>query len=190
MAEVVFDADKFRKHVKEAFRRVAEEAAQDIQNAYELSIDEFYKSYEPRRYRRTYSTYKASSGYGKNGKNLVIQTGEYAYEAGIMVNPSYIPGTPYYHYVNGVKTPQDTGFIFGNTFDEGLHGFQGYKYKQSISSNWKDKKGNSITWRHKQRWYYGNKERTTSPKEQMDRRFKDILKTVETKINRAMYEFI
>ena len=172
-----FDVEAFKRHVSESFKEVAIWSAGEIQKAYKTAVQAFYDDYTPKQYRRTKSTFKASSGYNKSGEELVTQVGECAFEAGIKVDPGLIPGQPYYHTVDGERVPQDTAFIFSNTFDKGLHGFQSMSVRK--------KKYNS-PWKYKLMRYVGGRNRGDPPKAKVDREYRAIGRQLQTRINSAL----
>lgn len=178
MAQTEFNAAKFKQHVKEVLREVAEDVAFDIEMAYEKSIDEFYNDYSPRKYKRTYSTYLASTGY--NNKNMVVQNGEYSFIAGIDVSPFNIPGSPYREHItsSGIAVTKD--FIFSNTFDKGLHGFQSGEYKKKFADehDWADGK----KWKNRSTRIVNSVSRSNPPEEAMRRRFKEIVRSIEPRM--------
>lgn len=108
------------KEINDIFNQAINDTAEDIlvevEQAYENVIETFYKSYPTKR-KRTYSLYKASSGY----ENLFTPNNMY-YENGIPiigidVHSSFIPGTPYRADVNGNE------WVFDRSFEQGIHGF-------------------------------------------------------------------
>lgn len=113
----IFDVEKLKKNLDKALRIVAEETGEKIQVAYVSTIQAFYGEYGPASYDRTYSTFKASSGYG--GKPVFKKTGEMMYESGITLNPGFM-GDPY-RKKHGWDPSAD--FIFDRTFNKGIHGF-------------------------------------------------------------------
>lgn len=119
-----------RKVAQNASRIMAEEVHFRIEQHYERVIELFYQDYKPRRYKRTYSTYLASSGYrDPNTGSLaalsgnIKQVGKY-WQSGIRVSGANIPGNPYYSI--STHKPYDKMKVFENTFVRGMHGGQGF----------------------------------------------------------------
>ena len=187
-----FDVDKFMNHFSDALKETAEWAAGELQYAYEDAITAFYNDYSPHSYRRTFATYQASSGHRKSPSQLVIKNGKFNFEAGIKVDPGNIHGTPYYHYVDGHKTPQDTAFIFDNTFDKGLHGYNGSTFKQFYNKYFSDEivAGKRAKWKHRMVVEYQGKKRkkrnATPPISLMEKSYKAIGRQIASKMSAAI----
>ena len=174
--------DKFKQQIMENFYNALEEMAQviseQVQEAYTEVIDDFYNfaafpykgkygidyTNTPNSYNRTFSLYRASSGY-HDLYSSVWNYGDYV-EGGIEVAPENIGYNPY---------RADTDWVFNRSFFEGIHGFYS---KSKTGKNWLIKK-----YRNKFR-KKGSKEMGFSfvaplknkpiPKEFMDKKFKKI----------------
>ena len=106
------------KKYKDAIRQFAEEVSFQIEKGYEDAIEAFYADYgpnngEPWVYKRTLSTYSASSSSENpfDPKNI-RESGDY-FSPGTIVSSKYIPGNPY-------RAEKD--WVFGRTFYKGIHG--------------------------------------------------------------------
>lgn len=109
------------KKVNKAMAATAKEIGLEIEKSYESAIDAFYAdkvfymNYPTRTnmpmYDRTYSLYKASSGY-KRLKNTYRKRGN-DWLVGIIVDTSLI-GEPYKESAN---------YVFGRAYERGIHGF-------------------------------------------------------------------
>lgn len=91
--------------------QVGTEITGEVIEAYNESIDMFYNDYTPKKYDRTYSTYKASD----NGANNYISASGTSVNmrCGIMLYPENL-GSPY-------KDPASV--VYPRTFQGGIHGF-------------------------------------------------------------------
>ena len=103
----------FKKKYNKAVKEFAQEIAHEIERAYESVIDMFYEDYDPLYYRRTYSTYLASTGYNHLYEPWNFQHIGDSYFVGINVDGSNIPGNPYRAYKH---------WVFDRTFYKGIHG--------------------------------------------------------------------
>lgn len=101
-----------KRRAKIAARKTAKKVTADIQKMYKETVTEFYDHYDPSSYKRTFSTYEGSDGYGKENFDP-IEVGD-DYLAGIEVSPSNIEGDPY---------EADKDYVFERTFVKGIHGF-------------------------------------------------------------------
>lgn len=164
------DLKTFKRDLDTACRHVAKEVGEEIQLEYSKQIRWFYEDYSPSSYKRTYSLWTASSGYGHKqtwGRNKYM-----SYWGGITVDSSQISGDPYRKpYLHGWNTGDvgssdfkrsreeresikresrgssphwrvPTAEIFERSFLKGIHGFtRGY----TVYSTWKrgKKKGDS-----------------------------------------------
>ena len=117
---------KIKKDADKACQLVAKETGEEIQEAFVESVRDFYSSYSPSSYRRTRSTYEASSG--KHGKKH-WRIGEMHFGFGIRVDPSYM-NEPYNvgHHGWAKYGLATASFIFGRTWDQGIHGFMKREY--------------------------------------------------------------
>lgn len=180
--------DAVRADVERRFKNYLEDFAGEmtyqIESAYESVIDSFYAEYEPRSYRRTFSTYEASD---KTNDLFGFTPVSDGYEAGITVDSENIPGKPY---------RADTHWVFTRTFKEGIHGFTKAEY-----SKWKEKRefglkveyslngiqgglnaylqanrNKSILYRSKKipKKYFVKSIKAKSPKEAMDKSYKHL----------------
>lgn len=122
---------------------IGEEIALRMKKAYIRVINAFYDDYEPKRYKRTWSTYQASNANKANSLADFLKNGDVKFSsnangrrvrAGIKVNADNIKGTPYYRLfgednrflgdpVFSRHTPVDTKVVFYNTFVKGKHGY-------------------------------------------------------------------
>lgn len=113
--------EEFRIDVENKFNMALADMAAEttfaIEYAYESVVQSFYDEYGPNNgdpwyYKRTYSTYEASSraddpfGYTPIEANV--------FESGIEVDHENIPGSPY---------RADKHWVFTRTFNEGIHGY-------------------------------------------------------------------
>lgn len=137
------------KYIKSAATEATEEMAYqvstDIERMFRDAVSQFYYSYTPRAYKRTFSTYQASSNYENMGRYKITGNN---FEAGISVDPSNIQGQPYHnHWGKDRGKPMDTEWVFNRTFYEGIHGIlkhdidklnknrrKGFIYKRSKNS--------------------------------------------------------
>ena len=132
----IIDVETIKRRVMPALGRAATELGKEIYQEYVIAINKFYDSYTPEnghpyRYKRTYSTYLAAWGvggksvYAKPNVTTFVSSGYISYEAGIIVDPSNIPGNPYFkdkpHGWGEDKLTNEN--IFPRTFDQGIHGF-------------------------------------------------------------------
>lgn len=117
------NVDEIKIKIAPGLERVARKIGSRIELDFERSIDMFYEDYDPRYYKRTSNTYKASSGY-KNPNSTWIKIGDLEYECGIDVDPSNMDQGAYAKKggwgSHGLATPD---FIFPRTFVRGIHGF-------------------------------------------------------------------
>lgn len=138
---------ELEKNIKQAAKQAAKETAEEltyqVQVAYRNAIDLFYEDkvffdhYEnpenrgtpvfyntPRRYKRTFSTYEASSGFEltdsigsgrdiSNYVNIYHKGDEMGYFGGITVSEHNIKGNPY---------KISKSYVFERTFKYGIHG--------------------------------------------------------------------
>lgn len=157
---------KVEKGLKKALEETAEDILFEIEKAYEDTVDDFYDDYDPRWYKRTHSTYLASSGYDDlyNDKNF-HRIGEDDYRVGINVSSGNIPGNPYRSKwrpeEGGQKKQVDKEWVFRRTFDEGIHG------KTSTKNLKKNRKYFEST-------VTSIKPMSPTPKKRMDERFAKI----------------
>lgn len=109
----ISDLDSLKQAFNDSVQELAEEVVFDTQLIYEHAIDMFYKDYTPLWYRRTYSTFAASSG--ANGvftPHNIRNMGAY-WETNITIDSNNIVGHPY---------RADTDWVFTRTFLKGIHG--------------------------------------------------------------------
>ncbi len=116
----IIDIGAIIREVDEAIGKAAKEAGDEIQAAFNESVDNFYDSYHPSSYNRTLSTYRGSSAARNHRTHRKL--GSMRHECGITVDSSYIGGNPY------TKNPKhgwdpSVDFIFDRTFFQGIHGF-------------------------------------------------------------------
>lgn len=89
---------------QELLTRKANEIADDVKELARASIQEWYDAYSPSSYRRTYSTFAASTRICNIGKTVAV--------AGVRIMPSNVPDM----YKDGVA------YVFPRTFSQGIHG--------------------------------------------------------------------
>lgn len=128
--EILSDVDK---KLQLAMRRTAMELSMEIEIAWERVIDEFYNHYIPKWYDRTYSTYKASSGYSEIMSGTLMpyrckKEKDGSYLVGITVSSDNIPDNPYDPDADGKP---DKDWVFTRTFEKGYHG-----YNQHEARDW------------------------------------------------------
>lgn len=111
--------------VNMAMIEMAADMTYAIESAYESVIQSFYDDYNPRWYRRTYSTYEASNKINNPFGFSPISDG---FESGIIVDSANIPGNPY---------RADKDWVFDRTFGQGIHGFFKWEYKQWLNQRMK-----------------------------------------------------
>lgn len=112
MANLTNDIMKdLKPRFDKALKSTAEEVSFEIEKTYEDCIQSFYEDYEPMYYRRTLSTYLASSNYNDIFK--IDEIGNSAFRAGITVDAHNIHGDPY---------RADKEWVFNRTFEKGIHG--------------------------------------------------------------------
>lgn len=119
-------ADEIKADVNQALKKAAVDAAVEMQKAFNLSINQFYDAYHPNKYRRTYSTYKASSGNDSSGHfadpKSMISGGDGSYTVTLSVDGGRIPAVA---YAKKKPTGQNLSAteIFSRVWYEGIHGF-------------------------------------------------------------------
>lgn len=109
------DIEIFKKSYKTALEKTAQKIGKEIEKAYESQITRFYNDYTPILYKRTNSTWWASSGY-RNYESWSTYLGDLQYQAGINIDPANIQsnrGDPY---------RADTDWVFNRTWHLGIHG--------------------------------------------------------------------
>lgn len=118
--------DDVIKKIQDGFDNVMQSAASDfgraMQNGFDNAIDNFYASYAPRSYRRTYMLYQLSNCSIYNSGKLWQKIGDHQYSGGIMVSPIYVPAGAY------IKVPPHGLFMNANkvfelSYMRGIHGF-------------------------------------------------------------------
>lgn len=181
---IVSDA---RKNVFQAVRSAAQEIGDDIEQAFEDVIQAFYDDYSPTWYRRTDSLWYASSSYGngflrRNSSDIVPTLrgdsgNTISYEVGIKVSGSNYGFNPYVRFNGDRPSWLTPDWVFDRAFYKGIHGF-------SQGSVWKHNKGMSkdsywrpVTVPHRM---------SPTPETLMNRKFKQIEKSVESKIANAL----
>lgn len=121
MGKKLIDIEKeLKKALIPALKQTAVQINGLIEDEFEHAVYAFYQDYEPKYYRRTYSTYYASSLYD-NDEGLLNpkELSEGLFEAGISVSSDNIPGQPYYK--KGQHRP-DKEWVFKRTYYKGIHG--------------------------------------------------------------------
>ena len=107
--------ERYVKLVTESFNKAVKDTAEEIsfriESIYESAIEDFYLSYEPKSYSRTYSTFLGSNHYETPFEYM--QFGN-TYFSGIQVDSGNIPGDPYRAKKN---------WVFDRSFYKGIHGF-------------------------------------------------------------------
>lgn len=119
--------DDFYNAVGEA----AQELTFEIQEAYEKSVDEFYKAYNPCLYKRTENTYRASDHFNQSWVEKESQKTSYGYLAGITISSNYIKPNGGEEYIGGLMSIHERyddvmDFVFGRSFKKGIHGFNSH----------------------------------------------------------------
>lgn len=104
-----------------ALAELADQTGREIQTAYDDVIDEFYASYSPVSYDRTYSLYSASnrSRLSPNAR-YYENVGTLSYTAGIEVDASFMDSDYVGWAPNGTYTDAE---IFNRAYNGGIHGF-------------------------------------------------------------------
>lgn len=158
---------KIKKALDKATKKTAEELTFQIEHAYECAIDNFYNSYTPSWYNRTYSTYLASDRYDSIYDSPLKKIGE-AYEAGININSKNIGKNPY---------RADKEWVLERTFEKGIHGYTFAEMKK-----WKYSASKKISVRRDRysielRWNKGMTKLNQPPKDYMDKWFKHEITT-------------
>ena len=153
-------------NVNAAVRRVAVVIGNEIHEAYNTAINNFYSDYSPRIYDRTGALKdQGAKGVGGRDKNYK-QLFKGCYEAGITVGPENYEGNPYEKpYPHGLE--MNPSIVFPMAFERGIHGFT----KVTVSRYNKDKsKGNGY-------WFVRKKSRpkkSSSPKKEVRAKFEEI----------------
>lgn len=146
MAKEIGDIQKLvKKNMHMALLRTSEDFHEKISAAYDKTIDKFYSDYSPLWYKRTYSTYKASStnAFGLWNDEDFIDEGD-SFTVGTRVSPEFIPGNPYLHK-SGKKGYAQKEWVFKNTFKLGVHGIWAFKEKERTRiKRFKSKNGERI----------------------------------------------
>ena len=101
-----------------ALYNVATNIGIKIQELYNQTVFEFYDSYTPHRYNRTFMTLRGSDAYRTINDPVAYEGG---YKTGISVSPDNIPGNPY-------RLDKDS--VFERTFVEGYHGYNNKEIKE------------------------------------------------------------
>ena len=93
------------KEINAYIAQKANQIADEVKEIARLSIQDWYNSYHPKYYRRTYATYA--------GVTRVCIIKDHFAIAGVRIDPSQVPDT-YYH--------DSPGYVFPRTFFQGIHG--------------------------------------------------------------------
>ncbi len=107
--------------------KAVKEATKILADDYKKAVHDFYGSYSPTSYIRTFSTYTATDSY--KGYPAVRFVGDNMFEGGIKVGPEFIPGDPYkQHIFKGFmsKSHWSKELIFSGVFGVGSHGGVAY----------------------------------------------------------------
>lgn len=118
--KINIDINKIKSQVSKQLNQIATQAGQKIQQAYKSSVSQFYGSWQPSMYLRTYSLFTGSSAY--NGRPTHQKLGEMRYSCGIVASPSYYQGNPYSSSSTMGVTPQ---LVWDSAFMSGIHGVIG-----------------------------------------------------------------
>lgn len=109
------DIGKIESQIDTIIRNAAMDAGYKEQDMFVTAIADFYSSFHPKKYERTFSSYLGSSA---SLEAPFKRLGKMSYEGGIKVGAEYIPGNPY-------SSPK--GYVFGQTL-EGIHGIAQPEY--------------------------------------------------------------
>ena len=191
--------EEVKEKADKACQMVAKETGDEIQDAYNESVENFYSAYSPSVYKRTESTYKASTG--RHGRRW-WRMGEMHYKFGIKVDPGLM-GEPYNvgnhgWAKHGVAT---AAFVFGRTWDQGIHGFtRDYfmmmnSFREQYDDPWIISKKDEFFKNGKRRgavgfWEFRRKQgralptNSTPPSIIMDRKTRNILNTIYAKVDK------
>ena len=113
----IIDVDEILLKFENAIQETGKELADEISMIYVKAIRSFYRSYSPRSYSRTYSSYLATSNVA--GIPSYKRINKYSCDAGITVDSKYM-GEPY-QKKHGWNPSAE--FIFDRTWNKGIHGF-------------------------------------------------------------------
>ena len=115
-----------KENLNKALKRASVDVAVELQKDFNMSLNQFYDAYHPRRYKRTYSTYKASSGNDASGHFVnprkLITGGDGSYTITLTVDGGRVPEGAYAKEHPTGKNLSATD-IFYRVWDEGIHGF-------------------------------------------------------------------
>lgn len=133
-ADLLDIAREVKKKTDKALKKAAIEVAGEMQRDFNMSLNQFYDAYHQKQYRRTYSTYKASSGNDAAGHftdpKKMVTGGDGTYIVTLTVDGGRLPANAY---------PSNTGLnkeggdkisaseIFTRVWDEGIHGFTAFE---------------------------------------------------------------
>ena len=121
---------EIKKKLNVALKKAANDVAVEMQKDFNLSMNQFYYDYKPRRYKRTHSTFLASSGNDSAGHfadpSSMVSGGDGTYTVELIVDGSRIPEGAY-PSKTGLKKEGGPGIsaaeIFSRVWDQGIHGF-------------------------------------------------------------------
>ena len=119
-----------------ALEQTAVELNYIIEIMYGNVIDAFYNSYEPKYYKRTFSTYYGSNLYDNDNINNPSKVGN-DFIAGIEVTSDNIPGHPYNR--SKKDKPNKTEWVFNRTYQLGIHGTTQIEKRHWGKNNYWDK---------------------------------------------------
>ena len=122
------EIDAFVSQARKDAYAALKEATKILADGYKDAVRDFYKSYSPSSYDRTFSTFEATDSYGSSLPK-VTYIGNNTFEGGIVVDPSFIPGDPYkaHRFRNFMSTAKfSKEIIFSATYFMGSHGWVSY----------------------------------------------------------------
>lgn len=120
--ELVKNINKCVRHIR---NDIAKQIALDLKKEYRTVIEKFYSHYHPRSYARTYETLLANNLY-RNG-------GDYKKITVLRDNSCTVKFQVGSEFIDGGTYRADAGWVYGRTFEEGIHGWIPYTVKNIIS---------------------------------------------------------
>lgn len=106
----------------------AEKIANDCNDKYMSIIKDFYGGYSPHSYQRTYETFAATNFYKhkKDYKRISRIIGDDKVRILYRIDSKYIEGNPY---------RAEKSWVFGRTFEEGIHGWTPEEVMQYVGGH-------------------------------------------------------
>lgn len=98
-------------HIK---KEASELICKDLKKMYNSVIREFYRSYHPKSYDRTYSTYAANNLYNNDNYSSIVDDLGDGFKVEFLVSDYFIKSQPY---------EEDRTWVFTRTFVKGIHGW-------------------------------------------------------------------